>query len=342
MKNKSVVILALSLIIVILLLVVGCANNNGGSKKGDQSAKQDKIEYPTKPIQLIVSWSTGGSSDLTCRKMAEVSEKQLGKPLVVVNKTGGAGTVGTAEVVSAKPDGYTLVYAKIGPVSIQPLRGATNYTMEDLEPIAGTSASPILLIVRKDSQWKSVNDIVEYSKKTPSGFRFGMASQGGAPHLAMELFAKKAGIKLSAVAFNGSSESIAALLGNHIDGVLVDPPGEAMEYIKSGDVRAIASFEPERLTMLPDVPTFKEVGYDVVVRVWSGIAAPKGLPGPVKEKLVSGFEKIVNDPKVLDFLKGITDVPMYLKPDDFKKLWKQDEERFKVIIEELGLKQSKK
>ncbi len=305
------------------------------------AAPAAKTDYPTKPPQLIVGWAAGGSSDLTARKAGELFEKQLGKPMVIVNRTGGSGVVAAGEVVKATPDGYTVLFTKIGQTVLQILRGTATYKTDDLDAVAGLSASPILLVVKGDSKYKSLKDIVDASKAQPGVFRFGHSAVGGAPHLAMELLAQKAGIKASQVPFNGSSEGIAALLGGHIDGMLLDPPGEGLQYLKTGEFRAICVFEEKRIEALPDIPTAKELGFDSVVRVWSGLAVPKGTPAVVKDKLAAASEKIAKDPAFVKFLTEGSDVPMYMKPDEFKALWLKDQANFKPLIESLGLVEKK-
>ncbi len=305
------------------------------------AAPAAKIDYPTKPPQLLVGWAAGGSSDLTGRKVAEMIEKPLGKPMVAVNRVGGSGVVAASEVVKATPDGYTVLFVKIGQTVLQILRGTATYQTDDLEPVAAVSASPILLVVKGDSKYKSLKDIVDASKAQPGVFRFGHSAVGGAPHLAMELMAQKAGIKASQVPFNGSSEGIAALLGGHIDGMLLDPPGEGLQYLKTGEFRAIGVFEEKRIEALKDIPTMKEQGYDSVVRVWSGLAVPKGTPQAIKDKLAAASEKVANDPAFVKFLTDGSDVPMYLNPADFKALWLKDQANFKPLIESLGLVEKK-
>jgi tripartite-type tricarboxylate transporter receptor subunit TctC len=300
-----------------------------------------QTDYPTKPPQLIVGWAAGGSSDLTARKVAELIKNPLGKPMVVVNRPGAAGVVAANEVIKATPDGYTVLLVKIGQAVLQIVRGTATYKTDDLEPVAALSASPILLAVRGDSKFKSLKDIVEASKAQPGVFRFGHSAVGGAPHLAMELLASKAGIKVKHVPFQGSSEGIAALLGGHIDAQLLDPPGEGLEFLKTKEFRPICVFEEKRIEALPDIPTAKELGYDSVVRVWTGLAVPKGTPPAVKDKLASAAENVAKDPAFVKFLTDASDVPMYLNPGDFKALWLREQAAFKPILESLGLVEKK-
>jgi len=298
-------------------------------------------EYPTKSPQLIVGWAPGGSSDLTARRVAELIKEPLGRPMVVVNRTGSAGVLAANEVIKSAPDGYTVLLVKIGQAVLQIVRGTAPYKTEDLEPVAGLSASPILLVVRGDSKYKSLKDIVEASKAQPGVFRFGHSATGGAPHLAMELLASKAGIKASHVPFQGSSEGIAALLGGHIDGQLLDPPGEGTQYLKTKEFRAICVFEDKRIEALADIPTAKELGYDAVVRVWTGLALPRGTPAAVRDKLAAAAEKVAKDPAFVKFLTDASDVPMYMNPQEFKALWLKEQAAFKPLLESLGLIEKK-
>lgn len=300
-----------------------------------------QTEYPTKPPQLIVGWAPGGSSDLTARKVAELIKTPLGRPMVVINRTGGAGVVAASEVVKSATDGYTVLFVKIGQAVLQIVRGTATYKTDDLEAVAGLSASPILLAVRGDSKYKNLRDIIETSKAQPGVFRFGHSAVGGAPHLAMELLASKAGIKVKHVPFQGSSEGIAALLGGHIDAQLLDPPGEGLQYLKTKEFRPICVFEERRIEALPDIPTAKELGYDSVVRVWSGLAVPRGTPAAIKGKLAAAAEKVAKDPAFIKFLTDASDVPMYMNPPDFRTLWLKDQVAFKPLLESLGLVEKK-
>lgn len=324
------------LLITVLLLALITMGGCGGMQSTSVNT-QDK--YPSKPITLIVQYSAGGSADFLARSMEKKAKEYLGQPLAIVNKPGGGGTIAWNELAEAKPDGYTLAMTGTG-VILQPLYGPTRYNYATaLEPIAQIAITPVIAVVRADSPWKTIEDVVEYAKLHPGEIKFGHSGLGSGTHIVGEMFAKEAGIEIEQVPFQGASEAVAAALGGHVQLLFASSPSDIKEFVKSGQLRALAIPEEKRLTQpeFADVPTFKERGLNVVFTVWQGIAAPKELPEDVKNKLAQGFRKIVTDP---EFIKNMADMGMtveYLGPQESTDKWISDSNVLTRIVKETGI-----
>lgn len=324
-------------LLIIVLLSVSITMGGCGDMKNTAVDSQNK--YPARPITLIVPFTAGGSTDLLARSMERTAQKYLGTSLTIVNKPGGGGTVAWNELAEAQPDGYTLGMAGNG-VILQPLYGPTRYNYPTaLDPLVQIAIMPVVAVVRADSPWQTIQDIVEYAKQHPGEIKFGHPGLGSATHIVGEMFVKEAGIQIEQVPFLGTSESLAALLGGHIQLVFASGPSDIKELIRSGRLRALAISGEKRL-VLPEfaaVPTFKESGINVVFTTWNGVAAPKGLPEDVKNKLAEGFEKIVNDPEFVSNLESLGLTVEYLGPKESTDKWITENNQMAKIVKETGI-----
>lgn len=258
-------------------------------------------EYPNKPIQVIVPYSAGGDSDLTTRIWADAVEKEIGSPIVVVNRPGGSGVVGTAFVVNAKKDGYTLVNAGLGNVLVAPNFSKAPYDFDDFTPIVKMTSVPLAVVVAEDSPYKTFDDFVAAAKqKTLTQGSFGAASSGT---ILANLIAKQMGYKPKYVHANNTAESVAAVVGGHIDSAVSFPPGFD-PHLKAGKARVLVM--NERMDHHSDqIPLFSDYGIKGDFEGWSGIFAPKGVPEEVVTTLVAATEKVMQDPKVLESFNNI-------------------------------------
>lgn len=295
-------------------------------------------QYPSKPINIIVPFAAGGNMDLLARSLEKSSQKYLGQPLVIVNIAGGGGTIGINEMAGAQPDGYTI--GVVGSSAIlQPLFGETRYHYPTaLEPLAQVVSIPMVVAVRVDKPWKNLNDLVSYAKEHPGEVKFGHSGLGTGSNIVSETFGKETGIKIYQVPFKGESESVAALLGGHIQFISGNPAG-LREHVKSGKIKILGVAEEKRLTIpgFENVPTFKEQGINVAFNFWNGIAAPKGIPAAEKAKLSAGFKEMINDP---EFKKVMLDMGMevrYLGPEEFSDRWAEDNVKLTKIVKETGI-----
>ena len=295
--------------------------------------------YPSKPITMIVPFPPGGVADLTGRPTAASMEKTLKQKIVIENKAGAGGGIGMAQVAKAKPDGYTIMMA-LSSVSVIPeadkiLGRAPMFTLDQLAPIALVSADPTILVVRADSPWKSVKDMVDDAKKRPGAISYSSSGIYGTLHVAMAMLADSAGISLKHVPFTGAGPAITALLGGHVD-ALATGPGTVIQHIKAGKLRALAGWGAKRIDALPDLPTLKELGYDAEFYIWSGLFAPAGTPAAILQTLRHAAAEAVKDPQFRTAMSAIDTPITYLDAPEFQKFWDNDAQRLAKVVQKIG------
>jgi tripartite-type tricarboxylate transporter receptor subunit TctC len=296
--------------------------------------------YPSRPISLVVPFPPGGVADLTARPVAAAMEKALKQPVGVVNKTGAAGAVGMQFVATSKPDGYTLLLA-LSSISIIPeadkLFGRPPaFTVDQFEPVALISADPTILVVRTESPWKTAKEFIEDAKKRPNQISFSSSGIYGTLHMAMELLSHGAGIKLRHVPYGGAGPALTALLGGHVD-ALASGPSVVLPQIKAGKLRALAGWGDKRVAALPDVPTFKELGYpEAEFYIWAGLFAPKGTPEPVLAKLREAARAAVADPDFKSAMDKIETPIAFKQGEEFQKFFDADARRLADGVRKVG------
>jgi tripartite-type tricarboxylate transporter receptor subunit TctC len=295
--------------------------------------------YPSRPISIIVPFPPGGVADLTARPLALGLEKVLKTPVVIVNKAGAAGAVGMQSAAVSKPDGYTLLSALVS-ISVIPevdtLFGRPKtYKREDFAPIALLSADPMIVVVKKESPYKTVADIVADAKKRPGEILYSSSGIYGATHVPTEMFADAAGIKMRHIPTAGGGPALTALLGNHVQ-LLFSVPIIANAQIKSGELRPLAVTSEKRLAAFPEVPTLKELGYDVEYYIWCGIFAPKAVPQDIIKILREAIRKVVVIPEFKTAMEKMSTPIDYRDADEFQKFWDKDAERLIKTIHHIG------
>jgi tripartite-type tricarboxylate transporter receptor subunit TctC len=296
--------------------------------------------YPTRPIQVIVPFPPGGVADLVGRPFAAALEKELKQPVVIVNKTGAGGAVGMQAAAVSKPDGYNLMCA-LSSISVMPEVDAlfgrpSTYKLKDFAPIALLSADPTILVVKADAPWKSVADFVADAKKRPGEIKYASSGVYGTMHVAMEMLAYSAGIKLRHIPTGGGGPALNALLGGHVDAIS-GGPNVSIPHIKAGTLKALAGWGEKRLEGLPNVPTLQELGYkDVVFYIWSGFFAPAATQAPVIKVLREATAKAV---KTADFKSAMDkmETPIsYMDAPEFQKFWDVDAARLATAVKNIG------
>jgi tripartite-type tricarboxylate transporter receptor subunit TctC len=303
-------------------------------------------EYPTKPISMIVAFPPGGVAELVGRPLAASMEKTLGQPVLIINRPGAGGAVGTTAAAKAAPDGYTILMTlssiSIFPVS-DPLEGKpAPYQLSDFMPIALVTADPTVLVVRADSPYKTVQDFVAAAKANPGKINYSSSGIYGTLHVAMEMFAGAAGIQLFHIPYQGGGPAVTALLGGQVE-ALASGPAAAVGQIKAGKMRALAGWGAKRLELMPDLPTFKELGYkDVEFYIWSGVVAPAAVPPNVQHKLRAAVRAAVADPQFVSAMAKISTPISYLDAPEFKDFWVADAARLRVAVEKIGKAAAKK
>jgi tripartite-type tricarboxylate transporter receptor subunit TctC len=295
--------------------------------------------YPSKPIQMVVPFPPGGVADITGRPTALVMSKLLKQPIVIVNKPGAGGAIGMATVAKGRADGYTLLMA-LSSVSIIPvaerLQGRPpSYELNQLAPVALISADPTVLVVRADGPYKIIKDFVAAAKAQPGKINYGSSGVYGTLHVAMEIFAQAAGIRLYHIPYQGGGPAVTALLGGQIE-ALASGPSAAIAQIKGGKMRALGVWGDKRLASLPEVPSMKELGYDATFYIWSGLFAPSGTPAPIMQKLRSTVRSTVNDPEFKDAMAKIDTPIAYLDAPEFQPFLARDAKRLEAAVIRIG------
>jgi len=290
--------------------------------------------YPDKPINYVICFNPGGESDITARIQQQSLEKVLCVPIVMVYKKGGGGAVGWSELMRTKPDGYTIYGTNLPHTIVQPMtRGNTGYETKKVNNVYMFEFTPNILAVTTDSEIKTLKDFVEYAKKNP-GASVGGSGQPSANSLGCEAFAKVAGLKLTYISFTGSGAAVPALLGGHVK-ALMTYTSMASQYPEK--MRALAIAADKRAKALPDVPTFKELGYEFVEGAYRGVAVPPGTPKKVRKVLEKAFEKVNYDPVVIKKMEDLGFIMEYYGEDASKKLVTKLSKYYKQLLKDLGL-----
>jgi tripartite-type tricarboxylate transporter receptor subunit TctC len=268
-----------------------------------------------------------------------VLERILKQPVAVVNKSGAAGAVGMQAVATSKADGYTLLLA-LSSISIIPevdrLFGRPPaYSRDQLAPLALLSADPTVLVVRAESPWRSVADLVTDAKRRPGAITFSSSGVYGTLHMAMELFSHAAGIRLRHVPYAGGGPAVTALLGGHVD-ALASGPSVVIPHLKAGTLRALASWGERRLPALPEVPTLKELGYDAEFYIWAGLFAPKATPPAVLRVLRDAIRQAAADPEFKGAMAKLETPIQYLDAEDFQRFWDKDAQALAEGVRRVG------
>jgi tripartite-type tricarboxylate transporter receptor subunit TctC len=298
--------------------------------------------YPTRPISIVNPFPPGGIADLTGRPLAATFERVLKQPVVVVNKAGAAGAVGAQFASVAKPDGYTLLIALVSISSTPEVdklfgRPAT-YTRDQFVGIARLNADPPILAV--NGPWKTLKELVDDAKKRPSEITFASSGPYGASHLPLEMFLQVAGLKMRHLPTTGGGPATTAVLGGHAQ-LWASPPALAAPHIEAGKMRALATWGATRLAAFPDVPTLKELGYDVEYYIWTGLFAPRGISPHVFQTLRDAVRRTVQDDEFKAAMDKAKTPLAYQDADEFKAFWDKDAQRIASVIQFIGKTEAK-
>jgi tripartite-type tricarboxylate transporter receptor subunit TctC len=284
--------------------------------------------YPTHAITIINAFPPGGINDIVTRPLATLMEPILKQPVVVETKAGAAGQVGAQVVATAKPDGYTLLshntgisgYAEVDKLFGRPAKT----TRADFIPLARLIADPVLILVNDQQPYKTLKELVDDAKARPDKLVFSSGGLYGASHLPLAYLEKATGpLKLRHLPTNGGGPAITAILGNNAQ-VTTQSVSATLPHIKSGKLRPLASFGATRSKLLPNVPTLKELGYDVEYYLWVGIFAPKATPAPIVTTLRTAINKAVHSDQFKTTLTNAGQELAYLDGPDFQKFWDID------------------
>ncbi|MDF9840835.1 tripartite-type tricarboxylate transporter receptor subunit TctC [Paenibacillus sp. PastF-1] len=331
MKRTTKIALGIAAVMIAALLFIG-ARITG--YRGDNGVSAD---FPDKPITLIVPYAAGGGTDTTARALAKAAEKVLGQPVIVLNRTGGGGSVGLMEGANARTDGYTVTFLP-AELTILPHLGLLPITYEKFKPIAQTNFDPSAITVRAEAPWQTVNEFLDFAKAHPGELKMGNAGTGSIWHLAAVTLERETGVKFAHIPFEGAGPAVSALMDGFVDAVPVSP-AEVKRYVDEGKLRTLAVNADKRSEALPEVPTLEEqTGIHVnFTGTWRGLAVPKDTPDAISELLAEAFIKGTED---RNFREAMTMNGLGLLVKDgkaFSRQLKESDDLFSRMIPELGL-----
>lgn len=292
--------------------------------------------YPIKPINMVVPYPPGGTIDLGSRIVADKIGEILRQPVLSVYKPGGGGSLGAAFVAKSKPDGYTALAGSSTPLILSPIVKKMDYKLDDFIPLGIFGESPVWLAVKADAKWKTVKDFVEDARRSPGQLKVSSYGKLTTSDFVIELLNKQAGIKLNHVPYKGAAEALTAVLGGHVDAGMVMTSGGLVE---AGSIRILALAGGQRLEDLPDVPTFKELGYPIELSAWQSICVPKGTPKEVIDKLCLAQKRAfeIYKKEITEGLRRMEIRAVFLNPQESLTRFKKEYELIFAIAKELGV-----
>ncbi|MCX5913424.1 MAG: tripartite tricarboxylate transporter substrate binding protein [Deltaproteobacteria bacterium] len=292
-------------------------------------------DYPSKPITFVLPYPAGGSTDLTTRALANAAKKYLGQPIIIENKPGGGATVGPTLLLTKPPDGYTIGLITSG-VTIAYHMGKLRFNPNDeVTHIMRWGGYLFGIMVHADARWKTIQEFIQYSRENPQQVTYTSVGVGTSPHLAMEELAMAAGnVQWIHVPSKGGSEASTALLGGHVD---ASSGSSGLQLVDAGKFRLLATYTEHRSERYPQVPTLKELGYNVVSYSPLGIIGPKGIPKEITAKLHDVFKKAMEDPEFQAIMKKFDMSLLYLNPEDYENFFRKDSEQIGKLVQKLGL-----
>jgi tripartite-type tricarboxylate transporter receptor subunit TctC len=292
--------------------------------------------FPSKPITLVVPWPAGGSTDRHLRGLAEIASRHLGQTIVVENKPGGGGTLGPGTMaLNARPDGYTIAQYPLGMLRIPHMQKTAWHPLNDFSFIIGVTGYTFGFVVKADSPYKTFNDYIAAARQQPGRIDYGSTGQGTSPHLLMEELADAAKVELNHVPYKGNADLMQAVLGGHVMAGSDATGWDKM--VDAGQMRVLATFGEQRTQRWPNVPTAKDLGYNVVSTSPYGLVGPKGMDPAVVRSLHDAFKKAMDDPKHLELLGQLNQAPWYKSPEDYRAWAQATFAKDKALIERLGL-----
>lgn len=297
--------------------------------------------YPSRTITMIVPFPAGGQADLAARPIAAALERVLGKPVIVDNRAGGGGgSVGNAQAARAPADGYTLLMTlsslAVLPEADRLFERPVSYEVSQFTPIARVLADPMLLAVPAATPWQTLKDFVDDAKKHPGNITYGSSGPYGTLHMAMEMFAASAGIKLLHVPFRGAGPALIALLGDTVQ-AMAGAPGTLKPHVDSGKLRVLANSGAARIPSFPDLPTFIELGYtDVEMYIWAGLFGQSALPPQIVARLREAMGQVATSPDVAKTFDAAGSVVAYQDAPEFTQFVAADSARLIAAVKRIG------
>jgi tripartite-type tricarboxylate transporter receptor subunit TctC len=294
-------------------------------------------EFPTKQIEIICPYTPGSSMDLVSRLVADIAPKYLGQPVVVVNKPGAAGSIAAADVISSKPDGYKLITMTSFFFAATVKTQKVPFDPDDLVPIANFVEYKFGMLVKGDSPWKTLGDLLDYGRKNPGKLRWTHPGRGISIHMSGVLIFRKAGVETVEVPYKGSPEMLAALLGGHVDAATITY-GAVKDHVKTRKVRYLTVYSDRRYSDPSDVPCVVELGFpEAAIPTFVGLYAHKSTPEDIKKTLTDALKKTYEDPEFKKGIEKFGEEPRFGGPEFIKEAIKKGGEVGVPILKELGL-----
>jgi tripartite-type tricarboxylate transporter receptor subunit TctC len=295
-------------------------------------------DYPNRPVRLVVTVPPGGAADFIARLVGGKLAESLGQPVLVENRGGAGGTIATDTVAKAAPDGYTLLQNSITTHGVGPLIYASlpYDPVKDFSPVSGLALLPLIMAVNAELPAKNVDEVIRVSRT--SSLNFASSGNGGAPHMAAELFKSVTGAPLTHVPYKGSGPAVADLVGGRVQ-IMFDAAPSLIQHVRSGKLRVLAAASPQRNRLLPEVPTFAELGYPkVAVSLWYGLLAPAGTPRSIIEKLNREVTKTLESGDVREKLLAQGAEPMPGSPQAFASFMQDEMSKWAPVVKQAGVK----
>jgi tripartite-type tricarboxylate transporter receptor subunit TctC len=296
-------------------------------------AADNHSSYPDKPIRLVVPYTPGGGADTNSRMLAQPMSAVLGQPIIIENKPGASGVVGALAVLQAPADGYTMFYDTFPYAVNAVMRDLPFDPVKDMLPVSQAINMPLILVVPAESPFKSVKELVDYAKANPNKLDYGSYGAGGAAHLAAELLARDATIKWVHVPYKGGAQAIADVLAGRLAAYFSNPI-TALQHLKSGKLRALATTGPTRMSALPEVPTFEEIGYPGFrVVEWNGFFVARGTPQAIIERLAKTVHEAAQDPGVRARMGTMGIEPVGNSPEQFRVFLQGEIKQWRALVQ---------
>ena len=292
-------------------------------------------KYPSRPINVVLGYPAGGTTDMSLRPLTTAASRTLGQPLPVFNKPGGGSVVAVASLKNEKPDGYTIGVLTTGGTLSQYMRKVPYDSAKDFTPIMQYVTHLYGLVVRSDAPWKSFKEFIEYAKANPGKIRYSTAGLGTPMHLVMERLAVIEKIKWTHIPFQGGPQGIAALLGNHVEAYT--GPTDWKPHVISGSLRGLALYAEKRAAGLPQIPTLQEIGYDIVAPGAISLIGPKGMSPQIVETLHQAFKTALDDPDYVRICQESDQVITYRSPQELARYIADTHKTWGPLITSLGL-----
>lgn len=295
-------------------------------------------DYPTKAITIYVGYSAGGATDTAARIVTNQVNKYLEQPVIVNNKPGGGSAVAADFVAKAKPDGYTLFNATITTVIQTVINPNNPFKINDFTPIVGLYNMPLVIVVKGDSKFNTIEDLIDFAKKNPNKLNMGTPGVNSVHHFGLELFKKEAGIEVNHIPFQGDAPGVVGVMGGHVDVAFLGLVAVA-EHIKGGTMKGLVMTTSKRVPQFPNLPTMAEKGFSKTGNIfsWGGILAPAGLPGAILEKLSSAYQKAATSAEVVGQLEKVGFTATYMNAKDFNDYVKDEHKRLMDIAQSANM-----